>query len=59
MRNAASIAVGACSETRKPIVELISRLTLMSPSPRLTGSISTSTWRTRGSRRKSNEKRSG
>ena len=59
MRNAASIADGASSETSKPIVELISRLTLISPSPRLTGSISSSTWRMRGSCRKANEIRSG
>ena len=50
MRNAASIARGACSETSEPSVELISRLKLMTPSPIVTGSIRASTWRTRSSR---------
>ena len=49
MRKARSIADGASSETRNPIVLLTSRLTLISPRPRLTGSINSSTWRTRGS----------
>ena len=40
MRNALSIAAGASSETREPRIELISRLKLMSPSPIVTGSIS-------------------
>ena len=45
MRNAASIARGAASETSEPIAELISRSMLIRPRPTLTGSISTSTRR--------------
>ena len=50
MRNAASIARGACSETSEPSVELMSRLKLMSPRPIVTGSIRISTRLSRGSR---------
>ena len=50
MRKAASIARGASSETSEPSVELMSTLKLMSPSPIVTGSMSSRTWRTRSSR---------
>ena len=50
MRNARSIARGASSEIRKPKNVLISRLKLISPSPIVTGSISSRTRRIRGSR---------
>ena len=50
MRKAASIARGAWSETSEPSVELISTLKLMSPSPIVTGSMRSSTLRTRSSR---------
>ena len=52
MRNALSIAAGACSETREPRIELISRLKLMSPSPIVTGSISSRIRLIRGSRQR-------
>ena len=51
MRKAASIARGAWSETSEPSIELMSRLKLMSPRPIVTGSISTKTRWTRGSRK--------
>ena len=44
------MARGALSEMSAPITELISRSTLMTPSPIVTGSISTKTRRTPGSR---------
>ena len=47
MRNAASIARGAFSDTSAPSTELTSRLKLMSPRPIVTGSISARTRRTR------------
>ncbi len=50
MRNARSIAFGASSEMRKPKYVLISRLKLISPSPIVTGSISSRIRLTRGSR---------
>ena len=50
MRKAASIARGALAETSEPSVELMSTLKLMSPRPIVTGSISSRTWCTRGSR---------
>jgi hypothetical protein len=49
MRKAASIARGAASDTSEPSVELISTLKLMSPRPIVTGSIRSSTLRTRSS----------
>jgi hypothetical protein len=49
-RKAASIARGAWSLTSVAKIVSTVRFTLMSPSPSVTGSISTSTWRTRGLR---------
>ena len=48
-RNAASIARGTASETVEPSAELMNRLKLMRPRLSVIGSISASTWRTRGS----------
>ena len=50
MRNAASIARGALSEISAPTIELTSRLTLMTPSPIVTGSMRMKTRLTPGSR---------
>src|SRR3954452_7398820 len=50
MRNALSIAAGAWSETSVPTMLLRSRSKLISPRLRVTGSISSSTRRTSGSR---------
>ncbi len=59
MRNALSIAAGAWSETRKPTVLLISRLTLIRPRLIVTGSIRSNTRRTRESRQSSRLKLNG
>ncbi len=58
MRKAASMARGAPSEISVPMLELMTRSTLMTPRPRLTGSISCSTRLRRGSLQ-SKEIRSG
>ncbi len=53
MRNALSIAAGACSETSVPKNEFTSRLKLMRPSVIVTGSMSARTRRTWGERQSS------